>query len=597
MNIGILSFEPMKKTLKRVARLMDSWMFWGLAVFFFLFLNTGVVADEIEKDIEISITDSISYAYLAENLLKEGEYEMFFVLIRDHCNQHWSTNLLLINQISQTDIVKQKPNYWGNIKVLEGNIWNSTDERDKAYQSYMEANRIFETTGNEKGKALVLLNLSHVISADMENIDPAKNMLLTAAGIFKKYNDSINTFKCYNNISVQYLNRKISDSVVYYLEKAKAYNTSDKSGFLGATITLNLGEYYMLINDLEASDSCYLKANEVLTQLQHHDALTFSYSQLGVNALKTNSSLAISYFDKALEYSKKANEKLIRLEVLEHLGKLHLELNDHKKSSHFFLEAIDLGNYLKTTELKEKEELMKLHMEVNDKLKHISSLSTEKKILERNTRFISISAMVLVTMGLIIIFLLRGQIRKKKTLILQNKELSESQQLLMETKLENERLQKELIEEDLSSKSNQVSSFAMQLVKKNEFIQRLQKEIMILRKKVKNDAVLNEIQQIIVNISQNIDTENNLLEFNMQVNKANQVFYSMLDQQFPDLTKTEKQILGFLKIDMTSKEIASILNISLQGVNTKRYRLRKKLGMENSMSFEEFFDELCQSKS
>lgn len=561
----------------------------SIILFFFLIITyRQTIASEEKQTANISISDSASYAYIGNKLLKEEDFDMLYKLINDHYRIHWSTNLILIKELSKTDLKKMNPKTWGNIKIVEGNIWNTIDDRNSAYHCYMEAKEVFESIGDDKGKALVLLNLAQIPNASTTELDPAKNMLNIAAAIFIKHKDSINTFKCYNNIAVQYLNRKSIDSVMFYLKKAEHFLPLNDFEQLKAIVDLNKGEFYMLIGELELSDSCYFAANTILHKLNYNDALAYSYLQLGLNAKKNQPYKAINYFEKSLTYSDKTNEKSNKIIVYEELGKIYNYLEDYKNASHYFQKTIDLNQYLKSTEVKEKEELLKLHLEINEKSEHISSLSFEKEILKRNARAIGFVSAILLLMGIVIIFLMRAQVKKKKILIQQTKDLSESKHLLIKSQLENERLQKDLIEEELNNKSNQVSSFAMQLVKKNEFMQRLQNEIKILRKDVKNDTVLNEIQRIIVNISQNIDAENNLIEFSMQVNKANQEFYTTLDQLYPNLTKTEKQILGFLKINMTSKEIASILNISLQGVNTKRYRLRKKLGLDNSISFSDF---------
>ncbi len=547
------------------------------------------------KEEELYFSDSTSYTYFTNKLMEGKEYDLLYSVINENYTKHWSTNLLLIKELSKTELPKTNPKSWANLKIVEGNIWNTIDDRNSAYQCYKEAGRVFEEIEDKGGKALVLLNLSHIPEAMESDIDYSKNMLRQAAEIFINKHDSINTFKCYNNVAVQFLNRKQTDSVMFYLDLATQFLQKKEFDFFKATLLLNEGEYYMLIDSIEASNDCYFKANDLLHKSNRHDALAYSYSQLGINASKLNPSIAIEYFIKSLYYSDQANEKYIKLSVYENLANVYKQENDFKNAAENYLKSIELSRYLKTTELKEKEELLKLHLDINEQSRHISSLSFEKEMLQRNSRVILIVSLVLLVMGVLIILLLRGQVKKKKILIQQTKDLSESNHKLMKSQLKNEQLQKELIEEELKNKSNQVSSFAMQLVKKNEFMQRLQKEIVKLRKKVKNDTVINEIQRIILEISQNIDTENNLLEFNMQVNKANQEFYTTLEQNFPNLTKTEKQILGFLKINMSSKEIASILNITLQGVNTKRYRLRKKLELDNSKSFEDFFAELLMN--
>ena len=80
----------------------------------------------------------------------------------------------------------------------------------------------------------------------------------------------------------------------------------------------------------------------------------------------------------------------------------------------------------------------------------------------------------------------------------------------------------------------------------------------------------------------NVDIENNI----------NIVFDDMLTKlvkKYPKLTRTDIRLCSYLKLNMSSKEIASLMNISERRVESSRYRLRKKLGMESGQSFTEFF--------
>ena len=61
-----------------------------------------------------------------------------------------------------------------------------------------------------------------------------------------------------------------------------------------------------------------------------------------------------------------------------------------------------------------------------------------------------------------------------------------------------------------------------------------------------------------------------------------------LKADFPDLTPGDLRLAAYLKMNLSSKEIAPLLNISLRGIENKRYRLRKKLHLENDDNLTSF---------
>ena len=68
--------------------------------------------------------------------------------------------------------------------------------------------------------------------------------------------------------------------------------------------------------------------------------------------------------------------------------------------------------------------------------------------------------------------------------------------------------------------------------------------------------------------------------------------YRKLKKKFPELTDKEKRILTLIMADLSSKEIADLLNVSANSVDMSRYRLRKKLNIEQNQSISDFLADL-----
>ncbi|MEN8124891.1 MAG: PAS domain S-box protein [Bacteroidota bacterium] len=118
--------------------------------------------------------------------------------------------------------------------------------------------------------------------------------------------------------------------------------------------------------------------------------------------------------------------------------------------------------------------------------------------------------------------------------------------------------------------------------------QLIENKLKELHKYNKKEDILTEINQIQKEIK-NLYIDKDYWEiFKLRFNNINPSFFKELKSKFPDLTKTELQYCAYLKIHLSTSQIASILNISKEGINKKRYRLRKKIGCNKKDCLEEF---------
>ena len=71
-------------------------------------------------------------------------------------------------------------------------------------------------------------------------------------------------------------------------------------------------------------------------------------------------------------------------------------------------------------------------------------------------------------------------------------------------------------------------------------------------------------------------------------------FFKRLEKEFPELNNKEKLLCAYIQMNLISKEIAPLLNISLRGVEISRYRLRKKLNLEEGENLAEFLQKFSK---
>jgi DNA-binding CsgD family transcriptional regulator len=153
-------------------------------------------------------------------------------------------------------------------------------------------------------------------------------------------------------------------------------------------------------------------------------------------------------------------------------------------------------------------------------------------------------------------------------------------------------IKNEQLQADLASKSRELANSAMNIVYKNELLQKISDEINNFKdsngKKLSEDQ-LKKIHKV---IDEGMSDDRDWNVFENSFNEAHENFFKKLKHGHPDLVPNDLKLCAYLRMNMSSKEMASLLNISLRGVEIRRYRLRKKLNLEHDKNLVEFLIEL-----
>ncbi|MBN8587508.1 MAG: hypothetical protein J0L94_04215 [Rhodothermia bacterium] len=152
---------------------------------------------------------------------------------------------------------------------------------------------------------------------------------------------------------------------------------------------------------------------------------------------------------------------------------------------------------------------------------------------------------------------------------------------LREKMMESERaflqLKNEKLASDLAAKNNQLVSMSLQMAHKNDFLNKLKRELK--DPPPTQDVPQPSQQQVIKLIDAEVRGEDFWERFNAFFEETNNAFAQELKRKHPDLTANDLRICSLMLINVNTKEMASILNISPKGVEKSRYRVKKKLGL------------------
>lgn len=171
----------------------------------------------------------------------------------------------------------------------------------------------------------------------------------------------------------------------------------------------------------------------------------------------------------------------------------------------------------------------------------------------------------------------------------------EIQQIKLKQEKEQMIKDKAQLEEDVIHKSKELANYTMLLVKKRELLSDMHDELKTLKDTVRSDASKQIVRDLIRKINANLQNEEHIQVFEANFERVHHEFFAQLKSTFADLTQKELQLCAFVRMNLTNKEIASILNISVRGVETARYRLRKRLGMSHEQDMSAFLEKLYDS--
>ena len=109
-----------------------------------------------------------------------------------------------------------------------------------------------------------------------------------------------------------------------------------------------------------------------------------------------------------------------------------------------------------------------------------------------------------------------------------------------------------------------------------------------MRKNAKDPIVRKELKQVLSVLTDDTRLEDDWDNFSIHFDKVHADFLKRLKKDYPKLSPKDQKLAAYLRMNLSSKEIAPLLNISVRGVEISRYRLRKKLGLTTGTNLSEW---------
>jgi DNA-binding CsgD family transcriptional regulator len=149
-------------------------------------------------------------------------------------------------------------------------------------------------------------------------------------------------------------------------------------------------------------------------------------------------------------------------------------------------------------------------------------------------------------------------------------------------------LKNEKLEAELRHKSKELASSTMAIIRKNEMLLQIKQEVEIQKKKLGSQYPNKYADHLIRMINENISSDDDWEIFQQNFDVIHENFFRHIKSKYPGMTTHDMKLCAFIRLNLSTKEIASLLNITVRGIEAARYRLRKKFGITAEQNLTEF---------
>ena len=472
---------------------------------------------------------------------------------------------------------------------------------DSACKLITESFNIVDTIKQSESLAMVY-QFKGVLAADMGQFLDAIDFYLKAVRIFEERNNENELSKIYNNIAILHSKLENFNQAIYYLLKAEKLNQKLKfeSRLIGNYN--NFGIAYKKLDSLPQAIESYRRGIHIAHKLKDEFQLAQGFMNLA-NLYHTmgESSLAIMYYDSSAFLCEK-NHILVGVILNKmNIGEVYYSMGRYSQGMKLLLEARELldehgsivynmelnwmlsqgyqknGNYMqalttykKYVQLKDsieneeiKSQVLGLELKFDREKSAFEIAKLQNKILVQETNDsnvklrIATAVLLFIISGLVLIFMPKVKKYKSRLVVQENEKLRMSMEL----------------------KDKELITSAIQIVQSNELVlqasKRLHSMLPLLKKEERQTLV--EVMNDLVNKGPNQAWK----ELDIRFAQVHERFYDELLHRYPTLSPSEVRMCSYLRLNLSTKEIALLTNRNTRTIENSRSNIRKKMQLES----------------
>ncbi len=448
--------------------------------------------------------------------------------------------------------------------------------QNSALKYLHESRRLYEQLQDDRGVANTILNTG-MIYADLDDITKALAFYEQAINRFTALGLKGRIATTYTKMGTIFIEQKDYQKALQYLTHALQMHTENDFTYGIAEVHNRLGILYLAQQEIEQAHYHIQKSMVLGHQINDVDGLTHNhiiYARILLHSQKLIA--AEEELGKGLQIAKENKLKKYELAAYETFKKLKQQQNELKTAISYYDSYTVLKDSLFNTAKSKQIAYLELSNKLARKDQELVLLRTKKKKDNLIKLLLSIGVLLIIIAGYVIYTIARQRAKKSKQLAIKNQELLAFEHALIQKELENSELKRVELKQQVDFQNKELTAYTLNFIQKNEVIQQLHKTISAIKRstKVDKEKLIADLHKI---IRKNLSIDRDWEDFNRFFEDAHQGFYSLLKSKHHELSSNDLKICSLIRLNLNSKEMASILGISPESVKKARYRLRKKL--------------------
>jgi tetratricopeptide (TPR) repeat protein len=470
---------------------------------------------------------------------------------------------------------------------LLGNIHHYLGNYDEAQKYLIQGQKEIEKMGDGVRYADGLVYLASNYLAQDKNQNALEN-LYEAISIYRKHQDYFYLAQALNNTGHIHYGLGNYDSAVIYLNEAIELATQYQNNEMLLLAIYNMGLVDMKKGQINQAFDHFKNALQMAKRNADSLRIAMVSRNIGNLVVKQGKfNKALLWYDTALVIAGNIKAKSSLKETYLGISETWAKMGDYQKSLDYFIMYDQIKDSIfnedKTRKMEEMEaryQKEKQEKEIAIQKSEIAVLSKDIELQRFRQRILIVGLIIAILFGVFILISLKNKMRK-------NRRIREQEKMLEQEKIKNAELQRDNFEKELAFKKNELTSHALQIVQKNELLDTLKRQISELEQHSDraNNAGYRKLRHLINGSAQ---SDREWENFNRHFEQVHQGFFTKLKSDYPLLTSNDLRLSAMLKLNLSSKEVASILNISPESVKKARYRLRKKLDLPEESDLHSF---------
>lgn len=426
----------------------------------------------------------------------------------------------------------------GRTYDLLGKVYQYSQQPALALNYYRLAKQSFESIGDKTGLAETYGYIGHFLEKEAK-YDSAIAYQLEALKIYQELADSAGLAQIYDNIGSIKEDTNLFDEALINFESAYTINSLIGNETEALVNLNNVGDIYRK---------------------------TGKYQE----ALATTA--------EVLERAKSQEQIYQMRSAYRDIGKTLLEMEEFEQAYLYLDSCYEINGEIYNREIAMEIADTRAIYEVAQKEQQIDILEKDRKIDRTYRTALMTGALMISLMAVLVFYQQRVRIRKNRALFEAEKDLIHANEEKLKTELEYNHLHEEKLQQEIDNQRRELTTNALQIIRKNEFLDGLRNELKGVDK-LKPEELQKRVKKIRRSIDYNFNLDDDWQEFESVFQNVHQEFFNELRKQFPSLTSAEVRLCAMIRLNLNSQDIAAIMGISQDSLRISRYRLRKKLGI------------------